>query len=210
MMSGCFAAALAFAAIGPASFMAHAQNGGASNPMEGMPSNEAAPATTAQSDVGMDPNLNIDTTEALRRNLLLRKPDVNPREMHTLFYTLWQHSLLQEAKGSLRTRAPTGSEIANSSSSAKPTSIREISLGGIVYVKSHDWTIWLNGTRITPKAIPKEVIDIKVHPYSVDLKWFDAQTNVIYPVRLRTHQRFNLDSRIFLPGTGAEQQKNNG
>jgi hypothetical protein len=132
--------------------------------------------------------------------------------MHTLFFTLWQHSLLQEAKQRLNTRAPEPGEIAkeNSGKPAGPAGPREISLGGIVYVKANDWTVWLNGTRITPKAIPKEVIDIRVHPHSIDLKWFDARTNVIYPIRLRTHQRFNLDSRIFLPGTGAEQQKNNG
>jgi hypothetical protein len=48
-----------------------AAQGAGVNPAEGMPdngANAAAPAT-AGSDIGMDPNLNIDTTEALRRNL---------------------------------------------------------------------------------------------------------------------------------------------
>jgi hypothetical protein len=46
-------------------------------------------------------------------------------------------------------------------------------------------------------------MDIKVSRAYIDLKWFDGYTNKIYPIRLRPQERFNLDSRIFLPGTGA-------
>jgi hypothetical protein len=199
-----FHTAMALAAAGMFSAAAIAQTGAGANPAEGMPAaQQDAPA--AQSDIGMDPDLNVDINEALRRSIQLRKPDVNPLQMHTLFYTLWQHSLLQEAKQTLQTRPlGPGESDTSAQSSAPAPGIREISLGGIVYVKADDWTIWLNGVRVTPKAIPKEVLDIHVHPYSVDLKWYDAYTNVIYPVRMRTHQRFNLDSRIFLPGITAD------
>jgi hypothetical protein len=81
-----------------------------------------------------------------------------------------------------------------------PPEEREITLGGIVYVDGDDWTIWLNGKRVNPKAIPKEVIDLKVYKEYVEMKWFDDYTNQIFPLRMRTHQRFNLDARIFLPG----------
>ena len=77
---------------------------------------------------------------------------------------------------------------------------REIILGGILYVSDDDWTIWLNGKRVTPKALPKEVIDLKVYDAHIEVKWFDDWTNQIFPIRLKTHQRFNIDTRIFLPG----------
>lgn len=77
---------------------------------------------------------------------------------------------------------------------------RNIALGGIVYVSASDWTVWLNGKRLTPKALPEEILDMKVFRDYIEMQWFDAYTNKIYPLRLRPYQRFNLDSRIFLPG----------
>jgi hypothetical protein len=32
------------------------------------------------------------------------------------------------------------------------------------------------------------------------MKWFDEYTNQVFPIRLRPHQRFNIDARMFLPG----------
>ena len=72
-----------------------------------------------------------------------------------------------------------------------------------VYASGEDWVVWLNGQRVTPEAVPKQIIDIQVKNDYIELKWFDSWTNLIYPVRLRPHQRFNLDTRIFLPGTAA-------
>lgn len=104
-------------------------------------------------------------------------------------------------------RAPTQEELArnlkdpNAPARAKPPAEeRDISLGGIVFNSARDWTIWLNGRRITPDALPKEVIDLRVFSEYVEMKWFDEYTNQIFPIRLRAHQRFNIDNRIFLPG----------
>ena len=69
-----------------------------------------------------------------------------------------------------------------------------------MYSQADNWVVWLNGQRVTPEAIPKEIMDIKVRKDYVELKWYDSFSNLIYPVRLQPHQRFNLDSRIFLPG----------
>jgi len=79
-------------------------------------------------------------------------------------------------------------------------SIRELSLGGILYSDKKDWTIWLNGQRITPATKPEEVVGLKVFKDYIELKWFDKKSLQIYPIRLRSHQRFNLDNNLFLPG----------
>jgi len=75
-----------------------------------------------------------------------------------------------------------------------------VTLGGIVYKGDDDWTIWLNGERVTPSAVPKEVMDLQVYKDYIEVKWLDEYTNSIFPLRLRAHQRFNMDMRIFLPG----------
>lgn len=122
------------------------------------------------------------------------------RELSTLFFTKWQHALLQEARAGYETRPLDPGEASSGAPIVKGP--REISLGGIVFKSSEQWTVWLNGRRITPDAIPREVLDLRVANDYIELKWFDAFTNQIFPIRLRAHQRFNIDSRIFLPGAG--------
>jgi hypothetical protein len=122
----------------------------------------------------------------------------------TLFFTAWQHALLQEAKiGFLGSR--TGGGGGNVEQAKKDPGIREVSLGGIAFSNTARWTVWLNGVRVTPSAFPQQVLDIKVTQNYIDLKWFDEYTNKIYPIRLRPQERFNLDSRIFLPGAGVDK-----
>lgn len=131
--------------------------------------------------------------------------EINPVQLRSLVFTYWEHNAISDAKRSRGTnvRAPTASELQNAGEEEAlkpPPEEREITLGGIVYVSKGDWTIWLNGKRVTPTALPKEALYISVHKEYVELKWFDDWTNQIFPVRLRPHQRFNIDTRIFLPG----------
>lgn len=136
----------------------------------------------------------------------LRDATVAPENLQTLFFTAWQHALLQEAKIGFNTRLPNPGEVGLSTSGTnapRDPGLRELSLGGIAFGSGERWTVWLNGVRITPDAIPPQVMDIKVSRAYIDLKWFDGYTNKIYPIRMRPHERFNLDSRIFLPGTPA-------
>ncbi len=143
----------------------------------------------------------LDIAEAKSR---LRDATVLPDALQTLFYTAWQHALLQEAKKGFNARLPDPGELsAGENAAPRERGIRELWLGGIAYGAGSKWTVWLNGVRITPDAIPPQVMDIKVSRTYIDLKWFDGYTNKIYPVRMRPHERFNLDSRIFLPGTPA-------
>lgn len=132
----------------------------------------------------------------------VRDSTLTPATLDTLFFTAWQHALLKEAKEGFVT-APAESGTVSGQAAGRDPGIREISLGGIAYSSSDRWTVWLNGVRVTPDALPPAIMDIKVGRAYIDLKWFDGYTNKIYPIRLRPQERFNLDSRIFLPGSGA-------
>jgi len=81
-----------------------------------------------------------------------------------------------------------------------PPEERYIRLGGILFNSSSDWTIWLNKVRVTPKALPEEILDLRVFKQYVEMKWYDKYTKQILPVRIRPHQSFHMDQRIFLPG----------
>ncbi len=120
----------------------------------------------------------------------------------SLFFTYWQHKTIQDAKNSRgAVRPPSDSELDLDSDEYKPDpGPREIKLDGILFNAENNWTIWLNGQRISPDAIPKEVMDLRVYNDYVELKWLDEFSNRVFPLRLRVHQRFNLDMRIFLPG----------
>lgn len=132
----------------------------------------------------------------------VRDATLTPESVDTLFFTAWQHALLNEAKEGFVTAPAEAGAVAGEAAGRDP-GIREISLGGIAFSASDRWTVWLNGVRVTPDALPEAIMDIKVSRAYIDLKWFDGYTNKIYPIRLRPQERFNLDSRIFLPGTGA-------
>jgi hypothetical protein len=160
-------------------------------------SGKTAPAHDQQWDANAFPQLEA----ALNAHTAVTPPSTHPDELKTLFFTAWQYALLNEAKQQFNTRPPSASEMQNDNGQ-KQSGPRELALGGISYRNAKDWTVWLNSQRIKPDAIPKEILDIRVSADHVDLKWFDNATNLIFPVRLRPHQRFNLDDRIFLPGTG--------
>ena len=122
----------------------------------------------------------------------------------SLVFTPSQFALLREARVGFNTRPPTAQELnasadPNDPNYRAPVLVRNIVLGGIAFLTPDDWTIWLNNSRVTPDSLPSEAIDLRVYKDFIELKWFDAQTNQVYPIRLRPNQKFNLDTRIFLP-----------
>lgn len=164
------------------------------------PAEDAAAETPASTEATPDKKLQA-----------LREQNINPSEIPSLLFTYWEHAALMDAKKTRGVvRAPTDNELSTSleaptGASVAPVvepGIRELTLGGIVFTNGADWTIWLNNTQVTPKALPRQAIDLVVRKEYVDIKWYDEYTNQIFPVRLRPHQRFNLDTRIFLPGEG--------
>jgi hypothetical protein len=127
-----------------------------------------------------------------------------PSDIPSLIYAPWQHALLNEARIGFNTRVPTKGELDMGSPDdpnyKPPPSVRVLNLGGIVFNTPDEWTIYLNGKRVTPDAMPSEAVDLRVYKDFIELRWFDTQTNQIFPVRLRSNQKFNLDARVFLPG----------
>jgi hypothetical protein len=78
---------------------------------------------------------------------------------------------------------------------------RVISLSGLVYQGPNDWTIWLNGTRVTPKNIPDRVMGLTVKPDRIHLRWMDIGNQRIVNLTLRPHQRYLLDTDTIISGT---------
>lgn len=137
--------------------------------------------------------------------------NIVPIAIPSLLFNYWEQTAIVEAKKSAASggfkRGVTEDEINRAMDAPldqervkPPPEEREITLGGILFTSQDEWTIWLNGQRVTPDALPKEIIDLKVYKHHVDMKWQDEYTRRLYPIRLRAHQRFNLDNRMFLPG----------
>lgn len=137
----------------------------------------------------------------------LKKDVFRPSNIPSLVFTPSQHAMLSEARLGFNTRIPTPAELQPGDAPSPedpnyraPPSVRQLSLGGIVFNTPDEWTIYLNNKRITPEAMPAEAVDLRVYKDFIELRWFDVQTNQIFPVRLRPNQTFNLDGRVFLPG----------
>ena len=135
--------------------------------------------------------------QSIAAHVALEPGSVVPPDLKSLFFTSWQHALLAETRQNYRDHPLI-------SGSGKTTGPREISLGGISYRDAKNWTVWLNSQRVKPDALPPQVLSFNVARDHVDLKWFDDASNLIYPIRLHPHERFNLDNRIFLPGAGLD------
>jgi hypothetical protein len=76
---------------------------------------------------------------------------------------------------------------------------RDLKLSGLIYNTEDDWSLWINGIKVTPKKKMDEIRHLSVYKDYIEIKWFDAETNRIYPVRMRPYQRFNIDTGRFLP-----------
>ncbi len=147
----------------------------------------------------------IEQMEKEIADMLSEENDFRPLAINSLLFTSWEHALIRDAKSAFNTALPSERELLESQiedefNKEEINSVREISLGGLLFVSPDRWTLWLNNERITPQTLPEEIMDIKVHKEYIELLWHDKKDNLLYPIRLRPHQRFNLDVRMFLPG----------
>ena len=94
----------------------------------------------------------------------------NAETYPSLLFTYWEQVAIEDARNSRgQNRAPTDEELArdlrreqDAQREMPPPEERDIALSGIAYEGYKNWTIWLNGKRVTPDAIPKEAIDLRV------------------------------------------------
>lgn len=205
--------ALSLAAVTLLPLMGMAQDASVAPPV-GIPPPADAPATpifgTIDSVSGLSqdqlpPEVKILQSIEKEIKAKYKKQVYSRSQVPSLFFTTSQYALLREARVGFNTRVPTMQDLKDSADPNDPNyrpphSLREVSLAGILYNKADDWVVYMNGTRITPNAIPAEVVDIKVYKDFIELKWYDQVTAQIYPIRLRPNQRFNIDSKVFLPG----------
>ena len=187
-----------FTLVGQGAFV-QAQN------LDGNSAEQPAPSVSVE-----QPAPNNDAR--VQETFAVQKPLFNPAEYKSILYTSWEQDAIALArrafnKGEGYNRGASELEIQKSQRRQDltekikpPPEEREIRLAGILYDNGDRWTIWLNEERVTPDAVPPEVIDLTVHKEYIEFKWIDDYTNRIYPIRLRPHQRFNIDTRIFLPG----------
>lgn len=184
----------------------HAQEKAAADPPQ------PAAAVNAQTRAD-DPAVNdpvakaADADSTITGTLSTFEGGVDPNAIGPIVFTYWERAAIQDArKARGLVRPPTEAELMRdlggekTSKNKPPPEEREVRLGGIVYIDPEEWTIWLNGKRVTPDALPPEVLDLQVYKEYVEIKWLDDYTNQILPLRLRAHERFNIDARIFLPG----------
>ncbi len=131
-----------------------------------------------------------------------KQPSTRADQIPSLMFTADEAALIASVRGGIIARPPTESEVDRSQKDedSRVRGPRELALGGIIYKSSSDWVVWINGQKITPKRIPPEVLDIRVRKDHIRIRWFDSYTNQIFPIKLKPHQRFNIDTRIFLPG----------
>lgn len=78
---------------------------------------------------------------------------------------------------------------------------RILTLSGIVYNGPSEWTVWLNGQRVTPKNIPEDVLGLTVKEDRIHLRWNDRGNQRIVNLTLRPHQQYNLDTDVVSSGT---------
>lgn len=77
--------------------------------------------------------------------------------------------------------------------------VRTITLTGVLYKGPDDWLIWLNGQKLNPHVLLKEIVDIKVERDLVHLSWFDIGLNGVINVDMRPHQKYDIVTGLMLP-----------
>lgn len=143
--------------------------------------------------------------EAAKQEFLKYFPsDSEPSTARPVLFTIQEYQLIEEARLVNLPPEQGGAVTAETAKQIIERGARDLFLSGILFHSSTDWTIWFNKERLTivdnPKELPDEMKDLKVYSDHIEFNWFDAYTNKIYALKMRPHQRFNIDRRIFLPG----------
>lgn len=139
---------------------------------------------------------------------IVNLPKVSASQVPPLFWNETELAIIDQVKKGVIQIAPMSEDAFEDLPQTAPQNMpnaryiapRELTLSGLLYHSDDSWIIWLNGMRITPNKKPDELRNIRVEKEFVELKWYDAVTDKVYPVRLRPHQKFSIDLKTFLPG----------
>lgn len=93
-----------------------------------------------------------------------------------------------------------GSGAGGSAAQQEIPQVRKITLSGVSYKAPNQWVVWINGQKIVPGLLLKEIVDIKVERDLVHLKWFDIGLNGVINITLRPHDTYDIVTGVLLPG----------
>jgi len=83
---------------------------------------------------------------------------------------------------------------------------RKIKLSGIYYKDDTTWIIWLNGYKLHPRYLLKEIHRIEVKKDEVSLSWYDIGLNDVINIKLRPHQVYDIVTGILYNDTAGGTQ----
>lgn len=125
------------------------------------------------------------------------KDDVQKPFTRSLFYT---NSELVQFQKVLNGQQVIFDPIGGPSTGEIIPQVRTITLTGVLYKNPDDWLIWLNGQKLNPHNLFKEIVDIQVFKDSrVRLKWYDIGLDGVIDVTMRPHQKYDIVTGLLLP-----------
>lgn len=149
----------------------------------------AAPATGA--NPGVVPGVSPSTAPAPESTA-----DVKRAFTRSLFFT--NAELVQIVK--LRNGQQVNIDETGAATGEVIPQVRTITLTGVLYKNPNDWLIWLNGQKLNPRNLFKEIVDIEVYKDSrVRLKWYDIGLDGIIEITMRPHQKYDIVTGLLLP-----------
>lgn len=83
---------------------------------------------------------------------------------------------------------------------------RKIKLSGIYYKDDATWIVWLNGYKLHPRYLLKEIHRIEVKKDEVFLSWYDIGLNDVIDIRMRPHQIYDIVTGILYNDTAGGSQ----
>ncbi len=175
---------------------------GAIQALSAMDNGIAAPAAAAGAPVaaaadaahpGVVPGVSPSTAPAPEET----QKDIQKPFARSLFYTKQDLVQISKALGgqSVNLDAP----ITGGNGAVIPQ-VRTITLTGVLYKNPGDWMIWLNGQKLNPHNLLREIYEIEVFKDSrVRLKWYDIGLDGVIDVTLRPHQKYDIVTGLLLP-----------
>ncbi|MDP2205203.1 MAG: hypothetical protein Q8K65_02745 [Alphaproteobacteria bacterium] len=83
---------------------------------------------------------------------------------------------------------------------------RKIKLSGIYYKDDATWIVWLNGYKLHPSYLLKEIHRIDVKKDEIFLSWYDIGLNDVINIKMRPHQVYDIVTGILYNDTAGGSQ----